>query len=84
MPPLYELILTLVVFVGGLGFVAVGHADTGTNTAIIALITGIVGSFIRGMGTGSGSGSGSNTPATVAKASASPTPAADTTPKVGA
>ena len=78
MPPLYELILTLVVFVGGLGFVAVGHADVGTNTAIIALITGIVGSFIRGMGTGSG------TPATVAKASASPTPAADTTPKVGA
>ena len=82
MPPLYELILTLVVFVGGLAFVAVGHADTGTNTAIIALITGIVGSFIRGMG--AGSGSGSNTPATVAKASASPTPVADTTPKVGA
>lgn len=51
-PPLYELILTLAVFFGGLAFVGFAKPDAGTTTAIIALITGLVGSFIRGMSPG--------------------------------
>ena len=63
MPPLYELIFTLAVFFGVLGFVAGAHPDAGTQTALIALATGIVGSFIRGMSP-SGAASTSTTPTT--------------------
>ncbi len=52
MPPLYELIMTVIVFVGGLAFVALAKPDAGTQTAIIALVTGVIGSFIRGMSSG--------------------------------